>query len=101
MIANAAGPVMGLYLVSVDLPKDAFVGTAAWFFLLINVLKLPFSAHLDLITRETLTFNVILVPVIVAGLFVGRALITRIPQRMFDTLILVFALVAAAKLTLG
>lgn len=101
MLANAAGPVMALYLVAVSLPKDAFVGTAAWFFLLINVLKVPFSAQLGLITGRSLVFNALLVPAIAAGLFAGRALVARIPQRLFDTLILVFALAAALKLMLA
>jgi len=98
MMANAAGPVMALYLIAVALPKAEFVGTSAWFFLLINLIKVPFSLQLGLITPPTLWFNVILVPVIVAGLFLGRALITRIPQRGFDSLVLAFAILAAFKL---
>ena len=98
MLANAAGPVMALYLLAVALPKDAFVGTSAWFFLLINCIKVPFSAQLGLISVPTLAFNALLVPVIVSGLFLGRTLVARIPQKIFDTLVLVFAAVAAAKL---
>ena len=98
MLANAAGPVMALYLLAVALPKDAFVGTSAWFFLLINLIKVPFSAHLGLISVPTLAFNALLVPVIVSGLFLGRTVVARIPQKVFDTLVLVFAAIAAAKL---
>jgi hypothetical protein len=101
MLANAAGPVMGLYLLAVELPKDAFVGTAAWFFLLINVLKVPFSTQLGLITARSLVFDALMVPVIAAGLFAGRSLVARLPQRFFDTLVLAFAVVAAVKLSLG
>ncbi len=101
MLANAAGPVMALYLVAVALPKDAFVGTAAWFFLLINVFKVPFSAQLGLINAPSLAFNAILVPAIAIGLFAGKALVARIPQRAFDTLVLAFAIIAALKLTLS
>ena len=57
MLANAAGPVMALYLLAVSLPKAEFIGTSAWFFLLINLFKLPFSAQLGLITSKTLVFN--------------------------------------------
>lgn len=98
MIANAAGPVMGLYLLTIRLPKKAFVGTSAWFFLIINVLKLPFSVQLGLISGSTLGLNLILAPVILAGLFLGKAVVSRLPQRIFDTLVLVFAVVAALKL---
>jgi len=100
MVANAAGPVMGLYLLAVALPKDAFVGTSAWFFLLINVLKVPFSAQLGFIEPATLTFNALLIPLILSGLFLGRALVAKVPQKVFDTLILAFAILASLKLIL-
>lgn len=98
MLANAAGPVMALYLLAVALPKDAFVGTAAWFFLLINLLKVPFSAQLGLITSDTLLFNVVLIPVIGVGLVAGRSIVRRLPQKWFDSLVLFFAIVAALRL---
>ncbi len=98
MVANAAGPVMGLYLLAVALPKDAFVGTSAWFFLLINVLKVPFSAQLGFIEPATLALNALLIPVILSGLFLGRALVAKVPQKVFDSLILAFAILAALKL---
>lgn len=98
MLANAAGPVMGLYLLAVALPKEVFVGTAAWFFLLINLFKVPFSAQLGLINGGSLVLNALLVPMVVAGLFIGKATIAKLPQRLFDTLIIAFALAAAARL---
>ncbi len=98
MLANAAGPVMGLYLLAVAVPKNVFVGTAAWFFLLINLIKVPFSVQLGLISPSTLTFNAALVPAIVAGLFLGRWVVARLSQRGFDALVLAFAVVASLRL---
>jgi uncharacterized protein len=98
MVANAAGPVMGLYLLAVSLPKAVFVGTGAWFFLIINVIKLPFSAQLGLITGKSLFFNAALAPAIPLGLLLGKTVVSRLPQRLFDTLVLAFAIVAALKL---
>ena len=100
MVANAAGPVMALYLLAVSLPKEAFVGTAAWFFLAINVLKLPFSAGLGLVDEGSLVLNAMLAPAVVVGLFLGRALTARIPQRWFDHLVLAFAIAASVKFLL-
>ena len=100
MVANAAGPVMALYLVAVSLPKDVFVGTSAWFFLLINLFKIPFSRQLGLIDGESLALNLRLLPLVVAGLFLGRAVVSRLPQRTFDTLVLLFAWAAALRLLL-
>jgi hypothetical protein len=98
MLANAAGPVVALYCLAVALPKWELVGTTAWFFLLINVFKLPFSIGLGLVRVETLVGTAPLVPAIVLGLFVGSWLTTRIPQRLFDTFLLLFAGAAALRL---
>jgi hypothetical protein len=57
MIADAAGPVMTVYLLSAGLAKYAFMGTSAWIFCLINLTKLPFSYALGVINRGSLWFN--------------------------------------------
>src|SRR5688572_705728 len=68
MMANAAGPVMGLYFLAVGLPKYQLTGTSAWFFLFINLFKVPFSAGMGLIRWDTLWFNLVLAPAIIIGL---------------------------------
>ena len=98
MVANAAGPIMALFFVAVSLPKYELVGTSAWFFLIINCLKVPFSAQLGLIHPDTLLFNATLVPAIAAGLFAGRWCVSRVTQRLFDALLLAFAAIAALRL---
>lgn len=98
MLANAAGPVFALFGLAVSLPKAAFVGTSAWFFFLINVFKIPFSIGLGLIRPQTLLLNLMLAPAILAGLLTGRWLLRRVPQQIFDGLLLAFAAVAALRL---
>ena len=98
MLANAAGPIMALFLIAVALPKFELVGTSAWFFLIINCLKVPFSVQLGLIHPSTLTFNAILIPAVASGLFTGRWCVTRISQRIFDALLLAFVAIAALRL---
>ncbi len=98
MLANAAGPIMSIYCLAVALPKLELVGTNAWFFFLINAFKVPFSIALGLIHGRTLLLNVVLVPAVVIGLFAGRWLTRRIPQRLFDGLLLTFAAAAALRL---
>ncbi len=101
MLANAAGPVFAIYCLAVGLPKLEFAGTNAWFFLIINAFKVPFSLALGLIHRQTLLFNVVLSPVILVGLLAGRWIIRAVPQRVFDLLLLAFAAVAALRLIVG
>ena len=98
MMANAAGPIMALFFIAVSLPKFELVGTSAWFFLIINCLKVPFSVQLGLIHPGSLLFNATLIPAIAAGLFAGRWCVTRIPQRLFDALLLAFVAIAALRL---
>lgn len=101
MLANAAGPVVALYCVAVGLPKFEVVGTLAWFFFIVNVFKLPFSAGLGLIRAETLMFNAVLVPAVAGGVASGRWVLHRLPQRVFDFLMLAFAIVASLRLIAG
>ncbi len=98
MVANAAGPVAALFFIAVSLPKLELVGTSAWFFFVINCLKVPFSVALGLIHQGTLLFNAALVPAIASGLFAGRWCVTRVPQKLFDGLLLAFAGIAALRL---
>lgn len=98
MLANAGGPVMTLYLLAMGASKLEFTGTIAWFFFVINVIKVPLSAGLGLIYPETLLFNLILTPAIVAGSFVGRWLLQTISQELFNGLLLTFTAIAALRL---
>jgi uncharacterized membrane protein YfcA len=100
MLANAAGPVFGLFLLAIGLPKKEFVGTAAWFFLLLNLIKIPFSWNLGLIRSDTLTLNLLLLPGIYIGLIAGTAVAKRIRQRDFEAAIVVLAALAGLNLLL-
>jgi uncharacterized membrane protein YfcA len=98
MMANAAGPVMVIYLLAMRLPKFAFIGTSAWFFFAVNWLKVPFSANLDLITSESVKLDLLMLPLIAAGAVAGILFLKRIPQRVFNSLVQVLAAAAAVKL---
>lgn len=98
MVANAAGPVMSLYLLMMRMPVLTFLGTSAWFFAVINLFKLPFSAGLGLFTAETLAMDVLLVPVVLLAAFVGAKVARRISQSVFDKLVLGLTVLAAIGL---
>ncbi|MFN3323839.1 MAG: sulfite exporter TauE/SafE family protein [Bryobacteraceae bacterium] len=97
-VANAAGPVMNLYLLSKKLPKEEFIATGAWFFFVINLSKLPIYTWHGLISPESLSFNVLMIPAVIAGALTGRWVITRIAPRVFEALVV--GLTAAATLLL-
>jgi uncharacterized protein len=107
-VSNAAGPVMQIYLTSLELPKEQFMGTTAWYFFIFNSCKAPIYAALSIMqparpimSGHTLAFNVVVTPVIVLGAFVGKWLLPRLPQREFNALMLFLAGIAALKLIAG
>jgi uncharacterized membrane protein YfcA len=88
--ANAAGPVMNVYLLSMALPKDQFMGTGAWYFLVVNLAKIPGYLLLKepIITGATLALDACVLPGIVAGALWGRWIYDRLPQRAFEVVVL-------------
>ena len=98
MVANAAGPVMSLYFYAMRMPVLTFLGTSAWYFAIINLFKVPFSAGLGLITRDILVMDAMLIPVVLCGAFAGSKVARRIPQKVFENLILVLTVAAALSL---
>ncbi len=98
MVGNAAGGIMAVYLLSKGLQKKEFIGTGAWFFLTVNLIKVPFSVQLGLITKETLVFNAWMAPVIFIGTWIGIKVLPLIPQKYFQMLILGLAAIGAIRL---
>ncbi|MCU0792283.1 MAG: sulfite exporter TauE/SafE family protein [Opitutaceae bacterium] len=101
LIANAAGPLMAIYLLSMRLPKMAFVGTSAVFFLLLNLFKVPFMVGLGLITVESFRFNLLLAPAVFGGALLGRWLLPKVSQAWFERLALLLSAAAGLKLLAG
>jgi hypothetical protein len=98
MVANAAGPVMVLYFLAIGLPKLVFIGTAAWFFMLVNAFKVPFSVKLGLITPQSLLMDAILLLPMVPGALLGPRLLQHINQRAFERMVLILTLAAVMRL---
>ena len=98
LVANAAGPLMAIYLLAMRLPKLEFVGTSAVFFLLLNLFKVPFMVNQGLITLDSFSFNLLLAPAVLLGAWLGRLLLPKINQRMFENLALGLSAVAGLRL---
>lgn len=100
MVANAGGPVTAFYFLSEGFPVVQFLGTTAWFYLIMNLIKLPFSLSLGMVTGHSLLTTAAVVPVIVATVICGRLLAKRIDRRLFNTLIYILTVVTAIDLVL-
>ena len=101
MMANAGGPAMTFYLLARRLDKMAFVGTCAWFFFITNLTKVPLSYNLGLISKTSLTLNLVLLPIVALGMIAGKLLLGKIPQTSFEWLLILMATASALKLILG
>ncbi|AQS66401.1 sulfite exporter TauE/SafE family protein [Streptomyces pactum] len=100
MVANAGGPVMSMYLLSAGFRKLGFLGTSAFFFLIVNVSKLPFSAGLGLIDESSLLLDAALVGFVVPGAFIGKWAVNRINQRLFERLVIAATVIGGLELLL-
>ena len=98
MVANSGGAVMSLYLLSARLGVLGFLGTAAWFFLLVNLFKLPFAAGLGLVSTDSLALSAVLAPAVLLGAAVGRVVIAWLDATRFEQVVLVVT--AATSLNL-
>ena len=98
MVANAGGPVTSMYFLACRYPVKAFLGTTAWFFFLVNLVKLPFSVSAGLVNPATLTLGALCAPVVIVSALAGRRLAGRMDQRVFEPIVIVLTIVSALPL---
>ncbi|MBK5332088.1 MAG: TSUP family transporter, partial [Ilumatobacteraceae bacterium] len=106
-VANAAGPILNTYLVRLGLGKDELVGTSAWFYFAVNVAKFPvylalaeWSSGGAFFTGKSLAFDAALFPAVLIGLFSGRRLLHKLPEKGFLIGVLALSVAGAVKLLL-
>jgi uncharacterized membrane protein YfcA len=98
MMANAAGSIYSVYALVRKMPKTEFLGIGARYFLFVNLVKIPFMTDLDIINADSLKLDATLLPGVVCGVLLGRMLITKVPQRLFELLLCIFSIAAGIRL---
>ena len=96
MVGNLAGSVMAIYFLAVRLPKNIFIGTTAWFFLIINWLKVPphvFSWHT--INANTALLALATLPAIIVGAMIGISIVRKISEASYRNFITLMTIIAA------
>ena len=101
MLANAAGPVMTVYLLAQHLEKKEYLGVFSRFFLFINLFKVPFSTDLGIINGRSLMTNLTLMPCVVVGVVIGWWILKRLPQKVFENVLFWLTAFAAVWLIRG
>src|SRR5690554_1017067 len=96
MIGNVAGPIFAIYLLAMRLPKNNYIGTAAWFFLITNLVKFPLHIFIwNTISWESLKLDLILFPGIAAGAITGIWLVKKIPERAYRSFVIIITTLSA------
>lgn len=107
-VSNNAGPILNTHLLRLGLDKEELVGTSAWFYFGVNITKIPIYVALgwwshggSFFTMETMKFDLLLAPIAVFGVLIGRRLFHIVPTQLFVTIVLVLAATASVKLLIG
>jgi uncharacterized membrane protein YfcA len=102
MIGNAAGPVIATYFLATKIPKNGFIGTAAWFYLIVNLVKVPMHVFIwESITLESFKMNLMAIPAIGLGILIGVNIVKRIPEKAFRYFVMIMTFLVSLKLLLG
>ena len=97
-VANAAGPVMAIYLIAMRFEKKEYMGTAAWYFLILNWTKVPIFMYEGRITAASVRADLAMIPLLLVGAAIGIWMLKKMPQKLFEKVVLVLAAAAAVKL---
>ena len=101
MIGNLAGPILALYLLAMRFPKNQFLGTGAWFFLCINIVKMPFHIYVwQTVTLNSVLFGALLIPAIGIGAFIGIKTAKKMPEKVFRYIVITATAVGAVAMYL-
>ncbi len=101
MIGNLAGPMANVYFLAMKLPKNEFIGTAAWLFFIINVFKLPFHIFVwNTVTKESLLIDALLIPGILIGFYIGVTVVKLIRDTTYRKFIYLVTAVGALLILL-
>ena len=99
MIGNAAGPVMSVYLLSMRESKMSYIGINAWFFLVVNLLKVPLQIFVwDNISWDTFSLNLVMLPIIGIGAWLGIGIVKRFPEKAFRRFIQIITILSVAMM---
>lgn len=96
MIGNVAGPVFAIYLLAMHLPKNSFIGTSAWFFMIVNFSKFPLQMFVwNNIDASSLAIDLLTLPAIALGAFIGIKVVKVIPEHTYRGFVIVITAISA------
>jgi uncharacterized membrane protein YfcA len=99
MIGNAAGPIVVVYFLSMNLNKNSLIGTMSWFFFILNLIKLPLYAFVwHNITLDSFLLNLMICPLILVGGFIGVRVVKLVPEKSYRIIMIGVTIIGAVRL---
>jgi uncharacterized protein len=101
MIGNLAGAFSNLYFLAMRVDKNSFIGTAAWIFLIINLVKFPLQVFFwKNITIQSLKVDALLVPTLAIGFVAGIFIVGKIKDEQYRKVVLILTLAGSILMLL-
>lgn len=101
MIGNLAGAFSNIFFLALKIPKNEFIGTAAWLYFIVNLFKLPFHVFSwQTITFESLKTDFYLLPGVILGFLVGIRIVKIFKEQQYRNFILIMTAIGALVMLL-
>jgi uncharacterized membrane protein YfcA len=97
-ISHAGGPPYQIYSLPQRLDRELLAGTTAWFFAIVNLLKVAPYLLLGQFSRENLTLSAALAPVAIATTLLGVWLVRRVDSERFYRVVYALLVIVGANL---
>ena len=101
MVANSGGPPMSIYLLLRKNTVMKFMGNNAWLFFMVNLFKVPFVFALGLLNFQSVSYIIPALPLVPLGAFLGRKVIGKLNQELFQKITLISAALAGLNLLIS
>ena len=96
MIGNLAGAFSNIFFLALRIPKNEFIGTAAWLYFIVNLFKLPFHVFSwETVNMDSLKIDIYLLPAVVLGFVIGIRLVKYFEEKQYRAFILVMTGIGA------
>ena len=82
-VALTGGIPAQIFLLPMGLERQLFVGTMSFYFLIINLAKLPFFFDLQLFTSTSIMLSIVVLPILLIGIYLGKLLNKKLSDRLF------------------
>lgn len=86
-LLGSVGPLMAPFFLAFGLVKGAYIGTEALATVIMHVVKLIAYRQSAILTLRPAATGLALGPVMIAGSYVGKRIVDRLPERVFVILI--------------